>query len=231
MVAVTRPLAQSIAEAADPDRWLNALTERYPPGDIVRLRQALDWVAVLYGHKQHEDTGSSLFQHAVASASIVADLRLDANSVIATLLFALPGIQAQPLEQINTHFGPDITRLVDGATKVSQLRSLAHPTGGKPQDVAKQIEAVRKMLIAMVEDIRAVLIKLAWRTQTMHELARAPEEVRRRIAQETLDLFAPLANRLGVWQIKWELEDLGFRYLHPDTYKKIAKLIITIFIF
>jgi GTP pyrophosphokinase len=225
MVAVTRPLAQSIAEAADPDRWLNALTERYPPGDIVRLRQALDWVAVLYGNKQHEDTGSSLFQHAVASASIVADLRLDANSVIATLLFALPGIQAQPLEQINTHFGPDITRLVDGATKVSQLRSLAHPTGGKPQDVAKQIEAVRKMLIAMVEDIRAVLIKLAWRTQTMHELARAPEEVRRRIAQETLDLFAPLANRLGVWQIKWELEDLGFRYLHPDTYKKIAKLL------
>lgn len=225
MVAVTRPLAQSIAEAADPDRWLSALTERYPPTDIVRIHQALDWIFEQYGQLTHTDTGCSLFQHAVASASIVADLRLDANSVIATLLFALPTQLNQPIALISTHFGPDVTRLVDGASKVSKLRSLAHPTGGKAADAAQQIEAVRKMLIAMVEDIRAVLIKLAWRTQTMHELARAPEETRRRIAQETLDLFAPLANRLGVWQIKWELEDLGFRYLHPDTYKKIAKLL------
>ncbi|QZA80633.1 RelA/SpoT family protein [Deefgea piscis] len=225
MVAVTRPLAQSIAEAADPDRWLIALSERYPPQDIIRLREALDWAAELYQGSVNPDTQTSLFIHAVASASIVADLRMDANAVIAALLFCAPDKLSNATEQINKRFGSIVTALVEGIIKVRQLRQLAQPQHGKAADYAQQVEAQRKMLLAMVEDIRAVLIKLAWRTQTMHSLANVNEEQRRIIARETLDLFAPLANRLGVWQIKWELEDLGFRYLHTDTYKKIAKLL------
>ncbi|MBM5572578.1 MULTISPECIES: RelA/SpoT family protein [Deefgea] len=225
MVAVTRPLAQSIAEAADPDRWLIALSERYPPQELARLREALDWVAELYSNALNPDTQTSLFIHAVASASIVADLRMDANAVIAALLFCVPDKLSSATEQINKRFGSTVAALVDGILKVRQLRQLAQPQHGKAEDYAQQVEAQRKMLLAMVEDIRAVLIKLAWRTQTMHSLANVSEEQRRIIARETLDLFAPLANRLGVWQIKWELEDLGFRYLHTDTYKKIAKLL------
>ncbi|WP_373974864.1 bifunctional (p)ppGpp synthetase/guanosine-3',5'-bis(diphosphate) 3'-pyrophosphohydrolase [Chitinibacter sp. SCUT-21] len=226
MVAVTRPLAQSIAEAADPDRWLAALAERYPPNEIARLREALDWIGEVYGAALNPDTDESLFLHAVASASIVADLRMDANAVIAALLFCIPDFVEKSAEAIDKRFGRTVASLVDGISKVRKLRSLAKPATSKADDYAQQIEAQRKMLLAMVEDIRAVLIKLAWRTQTMHSIAKISEERRRKIAQETLDVFAPLANRLGVWQIKWELEDLGFRFLHTDTYKKIAKLLL-----
>ncbi|WP_028449307.1 RelA/SpoT family protein [Chitinibacter tainanensis] len=225
MVAVTRPLAQSIAEAADPDRWLAALAERYAPAELTRLREALDWIAEVYGNALNTDTDEPLFLHAVASASIVADLRMDANAVIASLLFCIPDKLDKSAEAIEKRFGPVVSKLVDGVSKVRKLRALAKPASGKADDYAQQVEAQRKMLLAMVEDIRAVLIKLAWRTQTMHSIAKLPEERRRKIAQETLDVFAPLANRLGVWQIKWELEDLGFRFLHTDTYKKIAKLL------
>ncbi|QLG88078.1 bifunctional (p)ppGpp synthetase/guanosine-3',5'-bis(diphosphate) 3'-pyrophosphohydrolase [Chitinibacter bivalviorum] len=226
MVAVTRPLAQSIAEAADPDRWLSALAERYPPNEIARLREALDWIGEVYGKALNPDTDESLFLHAVASASIVADLRMDANAVIAAILFCVPDFIEKSGEQIDKRFGKVVAQLVDGISKVRKLRALAKPATSKAEDYAQQIEAQRKMLLAMVEDIRAVLIKLAWRTQTMHSIAKISEERRRKIAQETLDVFAPLANRLGVWQIKWELEDLGFRFLHTDTYKKIAKLLL-----
>nr|WP_247646344.1 HD domain-containing protein [Deefgea sp. CFH1-16] len=171
MVAVTRPLAQSIAEAADPDRWLIALSERYPPQDIIRLREALDWAAELYQDSVNPDTQTSLFIHAVASASIVADLRMDANAVIAALLFCAPDKLSNATEQINKRFGSIVTALVEGIIKVRQLRQLAQPQHGKAADYAQQVEAQRKMLLAMVEDIRAVLIKLAWRTQTMHSLA------------------------------------------------------------
>ncbi|WP_035054282.1 RelA/SpoT family protein [Andreprevotia chitinilytica] len=227
MVAVTRPLAQSIAEAADPAHWLAQLAERYAPPQMVRLREGLEWVGEVYGDSPLVGIGDPLFTHAVASASIVADLNLDADTVLATLLFAMPDFVPDAFVQIESKFGKDVAKLVEGVDRVRKIGVLAKVDTGiaRHQDVASQVEAIRKMLLAMVEDIRAVLIKLAWRTQTMHMLASAPEAVRATVARETLDLFAPLANRLGVWQIKWELEDLGFRFLHPDTYKKIAKLL------
>ncbi|SMC22198.1 GTP pyrophosphokinase [Andreprevotia lacus DSM 23236] len=229
MVAVTRPLALSIAEAADPTHWLAQLAERYPPAQVERLRTALDWAADVYGDKTQTDICDPLFTHAVAAASIVADLNLDADTVIASLLFAIPDFVPDAHAAVESRLGKEVAQLVDGVDKVRKIRVLANigarDVTGKPQDAAAQVEAIRKMLLAMVEDIRAVLIKLAWRTQTMHALGGAPAEVQTSIARETLELFAPLANRLGVWQIKWELEDLGFRYLHPDTYKKIAKLL------
>ncbi|MBS1156339.1 MAG: pyrophosphokinase [Proteobacteria bacterium] len=227
MVAVTRPLAQSIAEAADPQHWLKVLSERYAPQEIARISEALHWAESQYGQTLYPITGTPLLPQAVASASIVADLHLDADSVIAALLFAMPEVNSNAIEEIQTRFGQDVAMLVESIRRIRELVGVlgnAH-THQKPEDAKQQIEALRKMILAMVEDIRAVLIRLAWRTQAMHAVAKAPDELRRRVAQETVDLYAPLANRMGVWQIKWELEDLSFRYLHPESYKRIAKLL------
>lgn len=226
MVAVTRPLAQSIAEADNPLHWLTVLASRYSQDELGRISKALEWAQSEYRDKSYEDTGSPLLRHAIASASIVADLRLDADSVIATLLFAMPDILPNSSAAIEQRFGTPVAKLVESIRKIRELVSvLGSPQNHKHPDSAQQIEALRKMILAIVEDIRAVLIRLAWRTQTMHAVAKAPDDIRRRIAQETNDLYAPLANRLGVWQIKWELEDLSFRYLHPEPYKRIAKLL------
>ncbi|SFN75699.1 GTP pyrophosphokinase [Formivibrio citricus] len=226
MVAVTRPLAQSIAEADNPQHWLKDLSSRYSQQELERISAALHWAQDEYRDKTYEDTGCPLLRHAIASASIVADLRLDADSVIATLLFAMPDIKPDVLATIEQRFGIAVVKLIESIRKIRELVSvLGTPHNHKHPDAAQQIEALRKMILALVEDIRAILIRLAWRTQTMHAVAKAPDDVRRRIAQETRDLYAPLANRLGVWQIKWELEDLTFRYLHPEPYKRIAKLL------
>lgn len=227
MVAVTRPLAQSIAEANDPQRWLRMLAERYEQQDVTRISQALQWAEHCYADRLYEVTGTPMLPQAVASASIVADLRLDANSVIAALLFAMPDVNDKAAEEIQERFDEDVAHLVEQIRRIRELVGvLAHPdVRHKPEDAHQQIEALRKMILAMAEDIRAVLIRLAWRTQAMHAAAGAPEAIRRRLARETADLYAPLANRMGVWQIKWELEDLSFRYLHPESYKRIAKLL------
>jgi GTP pyrophosphokinase len=225
MVAPTRPLALSLAEAADPQAWLRRLADVYAADDLQRIAAAMDWAGQLYTGRQVEETGEPMLPHAVAAASIVADLRLNADAVAATLLFGVPDMLADAIGQIGTRFGPAVAKLVDGAVRVQRIQALTRHGQFKREDRAQQTEAMRKMLIAMVEDIRAVLIQLARRTQTMHFLAGCEESVRRSIARETLDVFAPLANRLGVWQIKWELEDLSFRFLEPDKYKKIAKLL------
>jgi GTP pyrophosphokinase len=114
---------------------------------------------------------------------------------------------------------------VSGLSQIRQFSEMPSPGKKEKEEAAQQIESLRKMLLAMVEDIRVVLIKLAERTQTMRHLSGANPEQQKRIAQEARSLFAPLANRLGVWQLKWELEDLSVRYLEPELYKKVAKLL------
>jgi len=225
MVAPTRPLALSVAEAADPPAWLGRLADRFGAEDMQRIATAMEWAQALYAGLRYAPIDAPVFPHAVAAASIVADLRLSADTVIATLLFCAPDHLPDAQEQITARFGPMVAKLVDGVSKVRKMSALAHVDAGRKEAAEQQIETVRKMLLAMVEDIRVVLIKLAWRTQTMHYLAKCEERVRVPIARETLDIFAPLANRLGIWQIKWELEDLGFRFLEPALYKKIAGLL------
>lgn len=225
MVAPTRSLAVSIAEAADTQRWLTHLAERYTPAELERLASAIAWAAELYADKKLADTGEPLFAHVIAAAGIVADLRLNVDAVIATLLFSVPEFHSDGNAALRARYGEIVLRLVDGIEKMRRIRALARMPSGREEDAATQAEALRKMLLAMVEDIRVVLVALAMRTQTMHYLAHCDDATRRTIARETLDLFAPLANRLGVWQIKWELEDLGFRFLDPTTYKRIASLL------
>jgi GTP pyrophosphokinase len=173
------------------------------------------------------DSGEAIWPHAVAMASLAAELRLDAVSRQAALLFAFPNRKDFNRQKFEERFGDDVTRLVRGVFKLNQMRPIAEGFASdavlKPQDLKAQVEILRKMLLAMVEDVRVVLLRLASRTQTLRYYAQHPDPVREGVARETLDLLAPLANRLGVWELKWELEDLSFRFLHPETYREIAR--------
>jgi GTP pyrophosphokinase len=206
--------------------WLAALSEAYPPAEIEPIREACEFAAPLY-HGKTTLTGTSLLQHALGSASILHVMHLDRETIIAAILHAVPEYLDDWMGVLTARFGRNITALVDGISRMEQIRQFSEmPASGKNKDeAAQQIESLRKMLLAMVEDIRVVLIKLAERTQTLRNLSGADEAQQRRIAQETHGIFAPLANRLGVWQIKWELEDLSVRYLEPALYKKIARLL------
>ncbi|AXK39431.1 RelA/SpoT family protein [Crenobacter cavernae] len=226
MVSVVRSVADTLADAADHGRWLSKLAASHNETESGLLTRAYEAARTLYAGRTLASTGEDLFDHAVASAAIVADLNLLPDAIVATLLFAAPDCRPDWQEWLAREFNGTVSVLVEGVDRVRTLTEFARiDTLATGDERARQAETMRKMLLAMVADIRVVLIKLAWRTQTMHFLINCDEPIRLKIAQETMDLFAPLANRLGVWQIKWELEDLAFRHLHPADYKKIAKLL------
>jgi GTP pyrophosphokinase len=160
-----------------------------------------------------------------AVADILVELRLDYETIIAAILHDSVEDTVVTLEQIESGFGPAVATLVDGVTKMEVIDGIPMQTSSKARHDWVNAESLRKMLLAMVEDVRVVLIKLADRLHNMRTLYHLPEDKQKRIARETLDIYAPLANRMGIWQVKWELEDLALRYLEPDTYKKIAKLL------
>lgn len=171
-------------------------------------------------------SGEAIWPHAVAMAALAAELRLDSVSRQAALLFAFPSQKDFNRQKFEERFGEDVSRLVRGVFKLNQMRPITEGFASdavlNPQDLKAQVEILRKMLLAMVEDVRVVLLRLASRTQTLRFYAQNPDPTREGVARETLDLLAPLANRLGVWELKWELEDLSFRFLHPDIYREIA---------
>ena len=162
-------------------------------------------------------SGEPFIQHSVATAATLVDLRLDAATIAAGLLHDVPEDTAVTVAEIKETFGDEIARLVDGVTKLRKI------TWTSLEE--EEAESLRKIFLAMVDDIRVILIRLADRLHNMHTLGALPEERGREIARETLDIFAPLAHRLGMWQIKEELEDLALRYLEPDTYREVVKLL------
>ncbi len=171
-------------------------------------------------------TASPSSIRAAGTARILAGLKLDAASVRAALLLGLPARKAFDADDVTARFGADVATLVAGVARMDEIRAV--PSTGDAAERAAQAERLRKMLLAMVEDIRVVLIKLAERTQAMRFLVGAGaqrSDAAQRGAREVQDLFAPLANRLGVWQLKWELEDLALRALEPATYKAIAQML------
>ena len=166
---------------------------------------------------QRRLSGEEYVNHPMEVAAILADLELDAETLAAALLHDT--VEDTPLtsEAVEEEFGPEVARLVDGVTKLGRISLRS--------DQQQQAENIRKMMVAMAEDLRVVLIKLADRLHNMRTLDPLPEVKRRKISRETLDIYAPLAHRLGIGQIKWELEDLAFRNLEPDAYEDVAKRI------
>lgn len=187
------------------------------------LERALEFARGVYGDKLL-GTGEPALEHALGLARNVAQLRLDADTLAAGLLFAVPAYLPDAEAKLSASFGATVAALVSGIDRLNRLRVVTR-AAALGRDAAPQAEVLRKMLLAMVADLRVVLLRLASRTQTLRWLARAPEADRARLARETLDIYAPLANRLGVWQLKWELEDFSFRYLEPELYKRIAGML------
>ena len=210
-------------DSADIQSWVSALSDTFEPKEIELIKQACEFAAPLYQGKT-DITGTPLLQHALGSASILIGLNMDAEAIAATALHAVPNFLTDAPIVLRERFGSNVAGLVDGISRMEHVRQFSEVRDQpSAEQAAQQIETLRKMLLAMVEDIRVVLIKLAERTQTLRHLSHADEAVRRQVAQETQSIFGPLANRLGVWQIKWELEDLSTRYLEPVLYKQIAK--------
>ncbi len=207
--------------------WLDALSATFAPAEIEVIRRACELAEPLYDG-QAELTGTPLMQHALGAASILVGMNMDFETIAATVLHAVPDYLDGWAEVLAERFGPNVTALVEGISRMEQIQQFSEmrtPHKKEKGDNARQVESLRKMLLAMVQDIRVVLIKLAERTQTLRCLSGAESSQQRQTAQETQSIFAPLANRLGVWQIKWELEDLSVRYLEPELYKKIAGLL------
>ena len=171
--------------------------------------------------------GEPVLQHLLAAAKMVAEMDLLPEAVAATVLAEISSYLPNWQEIVAEQCGKTVVTLVQGIDEVQKLTHFAKVDAlATPEEHATQAETMRKMLLAMVSDIRVVLIKLALRTRTMQFLGQTPDSPEKRaVAKETLDIFAPLANRLGVWQLKWQLEDLGFRHQNPEEYKRIAKLL------
>ena len=205
-----------------------AYTAAQSPQNQKLLRTAQQLAAQHYPpeaktHIAHEP----VLQHLLAAAKMVADMDLLPEAVAATVLAEISSYLPNWQETVSEQCGKTVVTLVQGIDEVQKLTHFAKVDAlATPDERAAQAEAMRKMLLAMVSDIRVVLIKLALRTRTMQFLGQTPDSPEKRaVAKETLDIFAPLANRLGVWQLKWQLEDLGFRHQNPEEYKRIAKLL------
>ena len=218
MVSVTH------AVSADTDAApLELLVEGLEPEAQHDIDEALVLARDIYSDEVL-GTGESVWTHALGMALIVSSLRLDAEARIAAILFAVPVYRAGSLEKVAERFGDSVAGIVEGLRKLNGLRVLTRvQASGEASDVRAQTESLRKMLLAMAADIRVVLLRLASRTQTLRHYAERKSEAQADLARESLDIYAPLANRLGVGQLKWELEDLSFRFLEPATYKQIAR--------
>jgi RelA/SpoT family (p)ppGpp synthetase len=179
--------------------------------------------AALAHHGQTRASGESYMVHCVEVARMLAELGLDHHTVVAGLLHDVVEDTIWTVEDVRERFDGEVAGLVDGVTKLAYIDTMSKM--GSRDIEAEEAESLRKMFLAMVDDVRVVLIKLADRLHNMRTLGSLSLERRERIARETLEIFAPLANRLGIWQIKWELEDLGLRYYDPAAYHQIAGLI------
>jgi guanosine-3',5'-bis(diphosphate) 3'-pyrophosphohydrolase len=191
--------------------------ERYhPDADLDLLRRAY-----IFSAKEHKEqvraSGEPYLIHPLSVAGILADLKLDVVTVSTGLLHDVVEDTLVTLDSIRDFFGPEVAHLVDGVTKISNL--------GKVSKEQAQAENLRKMVLAMVDDIRVVLVKLADRLHNMRTLQFLPPEKRQRIARETLDVYAPIAHRLGMGKVRVELEDLSFQYLEPDEYEKLRRAV------
>jgi GTP diphosphokinase / guanosine-3',5'-bis(diphosphate) 3'-diphosphatase len=197
---------------------MESLRAHHPQADLDVVERAFA-LAVEAHSGEVRASGEPYVMHPIASAQILADLGIDPVAVAAALLHDVPEDTEYSLADVEERFGPEIAHLVDGVTKLSKFSTHSHEQ--------QQAENIRKMFLAMADDIRVVLIKLADRLHNMRTLSALPHDKQQRIARQTMEIYAPLAERLGIWQIKWELEDLSFKALEPESYRELAKLLDT----
>ncbi|SEK31147.1 RelA/SpoT family protein [Nitrosovibrio tenuis] len=220
---VSSPISPAAQSKQGGPSWLEILTPIFSPGEVEVFAQALDFCLPLYAG-EHLPTGEPIAQHVHGVVSILASLRVDIDTLLAGVLCVVPDYMDEYKEALRGSFNPTVAHLVEGVARMGRIQTMSARGGGAVGDRA-QVEALRKMLLGMAEDIRVVVIALAERVQTMRYIAGNGIAERAEIAHETLDIFAPLANRLGLWRIKWELEDFSFRIIEPQRYKKIAELL------
>ncbi len=204
---------------AGPLAWA---AEKYSGSELEMVQQAYER-AVMAHDGQMRASGEPYVVHCVEVARILAELGLDTHAVAAGLLHDIVEDTDWTVADVQQYFGGEVARLVDGVTKLAYIDTMSKM--GRRDIEAQEAESLRKMFLAMADDVRVVLIKLADRLHNMRTLGSLPQERRERIARETLEIYAPLANRLGIWQMKWELEDLGLRHYDPETYHHIAELL------
>jgi GTP pyrophosphokinase len=202
----------------DVGKYLSAL-------DVEAVQRAYEFAAEAHA-PQRRESGEPYINHPLAVAETLAALHMDTATIVAALCHDVSEDCNVPMAELESRFGREVARLVDGVTKLDKMQFL-HVEGADeslPKLNGQDLwaENMRKMFLAMAEDIRVVLIKLADRLHNMKTLQYRPPAKRRRVAQETMDIYAPLANRLGIWELKWQLEDLSFRYLEPEKYHEIA---------
>jgi RelA/SpoT family (p)ppGpp synthetase len=195
---------------------VSKLESYLPPGEVERVQDAYDFAYEAH-QGQRRRSGEPYITHPVAVADLLADLRLDPQTLIAAILHDVIEDTPTLKEEINRRFGEEVAELVDGVSKLDQIQF-------KSREEA-QAESFRKMLLAMVRDIRVIMVKLADRTHNMRTLGAMPPAKRRAVARETLEIYAPIADRLGMHAIKTELEDLGFRALYPRRYRVIESAV------
>ena len=201
------------------EEWLGHLAEKGYGQDLGLLRHAVA-LAELSGQDYAVETGETCFRHGLAMADVLVDLGMDLSSIAAGIIYSSVQYADLSLDVIGEQLGFDVSRLIKGVMRMNAL-STPHPQAINPKK--PQHDNWRKMLLAMVDDVRVVLIKLADRLCLLRAMAHMPEAIRRQFAEDSMNIYAPLAHRLGIGAIKWEIEDLGFRYLYPEEYKTIAK--------
>ena len=224
MVARAETTTPSHGQSLDLDAWLSVVGQGRSEAEQHLIRAALTRAQVAHKN-QMRASGEPYLLHCLAVAEIVHHLKLDHEAVVAAILHDAVEDTDVTLKEVAQTFGEQVARLVDGVTKMGRIGEMREPAVSRRSTEASHSESVRKLLLAMAEDVRVVLIKLADRLHNMRTLRFLDEERQRRIARETLDIYAPLANRLGIWQVKWELEDLSLRYLERDAYHRIAALL------
>ncbi|MCF6336389.1 MAG: GTP diphosphokinase [Gammaproteobacteria bacterium] len=205
----------------DASHWLREISTQLPEGAHDALLEA-DALIVSVAKTQGVSV-EPLLQHARGVVEILMTLHVDADPLVAALFSDIPPVMLPP-EQLEPLFSASVADMVAGVRKLRVVDDYRLQQQSSDEKTI-HLEGLRKLLLGMAEDVRVVLIKLAERVQVMRELKTMPEESWRRVASETMDIFASLANRLGIWQLKWELEDLSFRFLEPENYQYIARLL------
>ena len=227
MVQVRKSYPTQSDGSLDIDGWIDQLTgfEKEQERALMRMACTLSAEAELNDKHVSRYGKIKCFSAGLEMATILSELHLDEPALIAAVVYRAVREQHIQLGVVRKKLGPEVASIVEGVLRMAAISAYRGDGAKVLGQNQEQAENIRKMLVAMVDDVRVGLLKLAERTQAIRSVKNHPEERQRRVAQEVFDIYAPLAHRLGIGQIKWELEDLSFRYLHPGEYKFIADLL------